>query len=143
MGMELLEVLTVGLPFCGFKVLAGLAFGGWAGRALAALGAVDAAINLANLAGLLAARRRPFPVCSLALATGTFGSAPLAKRRELGASLDVLLSFILVALMIGLGRLRAMPSAHLAAWNACVILNVLGAGLGRFGASVRELSRSV
>lgn len=72
--MELLEVLTVGLPFCGFKVLAGLSLQGAAGLLLIELGTLD-------------------------------------------------------------------TPAHLAAWNACVILNVLGAGMGRFGVSLRGLSR--
>ena len=49
--------------------------------------------------------------------------------------------FALVALMIGAGRLRSMPAGRLAVWNACVILNVLGAGLGRFGDSWRKLSQ--
>jgi len=56
-------------------------------------------------------------------------------------SIDVLLSFGLVALVIGGGRLRGMPPAQLTAWNACVILNVLGAGLSRFGESLRNLRR--
>jgi hypothetical protein len=141
--MELLEVLTIGLPFCGFKILAGLSLGGAGGLLLVGLGVVDAAVNAANFAGLLLARRRPLPVCALAFASGSLrGGAPLAKRRDLGASLDVLLSFALVAVMIGFGRLRSMTPAHLAAWNVCVILNVLGAGLGRFGASLRDLSRA-
>lgn len=140
--MALLEVLTIGLPFCGFKVLAGASLGGPAGLILVALGAVDAFINTVNLIGLLAHRRRPLPVCALALAAGAAGgSVPLAKRRELGASLDVLLSFILVAAMVGAGRIALLPPARLSAWNVCVILNVLGAGLGRFGASLRDLSR--
>jgi len=143
MGMELLEVATIGLPFCGFKVLAGLSLGGLAGAALVALGAVDAVINLVNLGGLLAARRRPLAACALALAAGGLrgGGAP-APWRDLGAALDVALSFALVALMIGLGRLGALPRASLAVWNACVILNVLGAGLGRVGASLRGLARA-
>ena len=70
------------------------------------------------------------------------GRAPLPMRRDLGAAADVLMSFLLVALMIGLGRLASMPPGRLAAWSACVILNVLGAGLGRFGASLRDLSLS-
>jgi hypothetical protein len=140
--MELLEVLTIGLPFCGFKIVAGLSLGGSAGFLLVGLGLVDTAVNAANLAGLLLARRRPLAACALALAAGAPSSnVPLAKRRDLGAALDVLLSFALVAIMIGTGKIRALPPAQLAAWNACVILNVLGAGLGRFGASLRNLSR--
>jgi hypothetical protein len=149
--MDLLEVLTVGLPFCGFKVLAGLSLAGPAallparplGVLLIGLGALDAVVNGVNLAGLILAGRRPLAACSFALATGLLRkpSSPLQKWHELGNSLDVLLSFALVALMIGAGRLRGMPPDRLAVWNACVILNVLGAGLGRFGASLRNLSR--
>ncbi len=149
-GMDLLEVLTVGLPFCGFKILAGLALAGSAflsvglfGRFLILLGGLDGIINGANLAGLLAQGRRPMAACSFALAMRPFGRPPTPPQKwhEVGNSLDVLLSFALVALMIGGGYLRSMAPDRLAAWNACVILNVLGAGLGRFGISLRELSR--
>lgn len=149
--MDLLEVLTVGLPFCGFKVLAGLSLAGsaaaWAlkplGAFLVGLGILDGLINGANLAGLLVQGRRPMAECSLAFALRPFGgpSRPAEKWRDLGNSLDVLLSFALVALMIGAGRLRSLPPGRLTAWNACVILNVLGAGLGRFGDSWRRLAR--
>lgn len=147
--MDLLEVLTVGLPFCGFKILAGLSLAASAsplrplGFLLIALGVIDAIINGVNLAGLLAYGRRPLAACTLALATSPFRgpSSSLSKWRDLGDSLDVLLAFALVALMIAFGRLSLMPPDRLAAWNVCVILNVLGAGLGRFGASVRDLAR--
>lgn len=147
--MDLLEVLTVGLPFCGFKILAGLSLTASSpplrhlGALLIALGVLDGLINAANLAGLLVNGRRPMAACTLALATRPFRgpSSSLAKWHDLGNSLDVLLAFVLVALMIAFGRLRLMPPDRLAAWNICVILNVLGAGLGRFGASVRDLTR--
>ncbi len=145
--LDLFEVLTVGLPFCGFKILAGLSLTSSPlrplGFLLIALGAVDVIINAVNLAGLLFYGRRPMAACTLALATAPFRgpSSSLSKWRDLGNSLDVLLAFALVALMIGFGRLRLMPPDRLAAWNICVILNVLGAGLGRFGASVRDLAR--
>ncbi|MCR4295896.1 MAG: hypothetical protein NUW21_10200 [Elusimicrobia bacterium] len=142
MRRDLLEVLTVGLPFCGFKIIAGLSLGG-AGWLLVGLGVIDALINAINLAGLLAYRTRPMSACTLALATYPFrgtGGSP-QKWVDLGNSLDVLLAFALVALMIGFGRLGALPAERLAVWNACVILNVLGAGLARFGASVRDLAR--
>jgi hypothetical protein len=143
MRMDLLEVLTVGLPFCGFKVLAGLSLGGPLGLMLVGLGVLDAVINGVNLVGLLVVRRRPMAACTLALATLLIRKPTASRRKwlDLGDSLDVLLAFALVALMIAYGRLGAMPRESLAVWNACVILNVLGAGLGRFGASVRDLAR--
>ena len=145
--MDLLEVLTVGLPFCGFKILAGLSLTASPlrplGFLLIALGVLDGIINGVNLAGLLANGRRPMAACTLALATSPFHgpSSSLSRWRDLGDSLDVLLAFVLVALMIAFGRLSLMTPDRLAAWNVCVILNVLGAGLGRFGASVRDLAR--
>lgn len=143
--MQLLEVVTVGLPFCGFKILAGLSLGGplrLLGLALAALGAVDAAINGINLAGLLFSGRRPLAACTLSIAASALRGerGPAEKWRDLGDSLDVLLAFALVAAMIGFGRLSLLPPGRLAAWNLCVILNVIGAGLGRFGASLRGLA---
>ncbi len=149
--LELLEVLTVGLPFCGFKVLAGLSFaqsaaaGGRAlGAALVVLGAADALINVLNLAGLAVAGRRPTDACVFSLATRLFRRPARSPRawQDFGNSLDVLLSFALVSVMIGGGRLRGMPEGRLAVWNASVILNVLGAGLGRLGESVRNLARA-
>lgn len=143
MRMDLLEVLTVGLPFCGFKILAGLSLGGPIGLGLVALGVLDAVINGINLLGLLVNRRRPMAACTLTLATLLLRGASASRQKwlDLGNSLDVLLAFVLVATMIAYGRLGSMPRESLAVWNACVILNVLGAGLGRFSASLRNLSR--
>jgi hypothetical protein len=150
-GVELLEVLTVGLPFCGFKILTGLSLAASASAAvrpaaaaLVALGTVDAVLNVVNLAGLSLAGRRATDACLFALATRPLRRPPRppAAWADFGSSLDVLLSFALVALMIGGGRLAGMRADRLAVWNACVILNVLGAGLGRFGASLRDLTRA-
>jgi hypothetical protein len=145
---ETLEVLTVGLPFCVFKFAAGAALlgdGGLAaaaGRALVALGAVDVLFNLANLGGLLAVRRRVFDACFLSLAAHRL--RPAVRRsswalRDLGNSFDVLLSFSLVAYMVGAGRLGGLPPRILSWWNVAVVCNVLGAGLGRLAESLRRL----
>ncbi|NNN05851.1 MAG: hypothetical protein HKL90_08110 [Elusimicrobia bacterium] len=149
--LELLEVLTVGLPFCGFKVLTGLTFASaqspvvrLLAAALIGLGGLDAMINVASLAGLAFAEGRPTDACVFALATRPLRRPPRSPRawQDFGNSLDILLSFALVALMIGGGLLRGMPADRLTVWNACVILNVLGAGLGRFDESLRNLSRA-
>jgi hypothetical protein len=134
---ELLEVLTIGLPFCGFKVLAGLSLAGALGMVLVALGVIDALINLINLVGLLILRRRPLSACLFAVVLSW--RRPLHTWRDLGNSVDVLLSFSLVAFMIAASRLGSLSTQQLAVWNACVILNVLGAGLGRFGQSLRNV----
>lgn len=147
-GWETMEVLTVGLPFCVFKFAAGVALLGGGGPAsalggvLVALGAVDVLFNAANLGGLLAARRRVLDACFFSLAAHRL--RPAARRegrilRDLGNSLDVLLSFSLVAYMVGAGRLGGLPPRVLSCWNVAVVSNVLGAGLGRLAESLRRL----
>jgi hypothetical protein len=148
-GIELLEVISVGMPFCGFKILSGLSLLGRSqaaailGWVLLALGGVDGFINAVNFASLLTVGRRTMEDCFFALATraarGT--SDKTGAWRDLGNSLDILLSFSLVAVIIAGGRIRSMPSGQLLAWNVCVVLNVVGAGLGRLQESLRKLKQ--
>lgn len=118
--LGILEVLTVGLPFCVFKILTGLFMGRW-GLPLVVLGAADALVNLANLAALLVLRRRVLPLCL---------SQILLRRAdpELAAALDVALSFLLVAIIIGGNFLGRFPAPLIRLWSAAVVMNVLGAG---------------
>lgn len=127
------EIAVVGLPFCAFKLLAGLiALEGFApaGYLLLALGAADAGLNTANLIALIARRRRVAAVCLAELL--------LSRRPQLALALDVLISFSLVAIVVGAGWLARLPAWGLAAWNVAVILNVVGAGVGRVVAAVRR-----
>jgi uncharacterized membrane protein YjjP (DUF1212 family) len=149
--LEALEVLSVGLPFCVFKIAAGSVFrsfgGSWEaiGSVLVALGAVDLLFNGANFAGLVLIRRRVLDACFLSFATRLF-LAPAGKSRwtlqDFGNSLDVLISFSLVAYLVGASRLGLLSPGLLTLWNAAVVFNVLGAGLSRFTESVRNLSES-
>lgn len=41
--------------------------------------------------------------------------------------------------MVGGGGLARLSPGEMVVWQVCVILNVLGAGLGRVAASVRRL----
>jgi hypothetical protein len=143
-----MEVLTVGLPFCVFKFAAGgvlLGDGGFRaglGSVLLALGAVDALFNLINLGSLLASRRRVLDACVLSVAAHRLWPAARKESwvlRDLGNSLDVFLSFTLVAYMIGAGRLVDLPPRVLGCWSVAVVFNVLGAGLGRLAESLRRL----
>jgi len=123
-----LEVLSVGLPFCVFKIAAGAALrpGAW------------------GAAGLVLLRRRVLDACFLSFGARLLLAPARKSRRRLqdfGNSLDVLISFSLVAYMVGAGRLKELPPQLLAFWNAAVVLNVLGAGLGRFTESYGNLSR--
>lgn len=145
--MPLLEVVTVGIPFCVFKLLTGLWLwdGGTAasaaGAVLFCLGAADLVINSANLLSLLVVRRRVLEPCLFAMAAGALRprSDPAWTWQDLGNSLDVLLAMSIVAYMIAVEAGQTFPEGRRHLWNACVILDVMGAGLTRFGGSLARL----
>ena len=108
---EVVEIVTIGLPFCVFKGLVGgllLREGAvFSGALLAALCVADVVFNLANLGALLLLRRRALSSCTLSailVRSRLFARSPNEYVKDLGNSLDVLLSFSLVAWMVGLGR---------------------------------------
>jgi len=143
---ELLEVITVGFPFCVFKGGVGLwciqRGMPWVGVPLLLLAGADALLNTANLLALATARRRWVPACVLSAVTqrlGLFPDSPHAWLADFGNALDMLLAFTLVAGMVGTGMLRELDARVLAAWNGAVVLNVLGAGMGRLGASLEKV----
>jgi hypothetical protein len=134
--LDAMEVVTTGLPFCTFKAITGLHLlqlgAAVPGVGLLALAAVDTAMNLANLASLAVVGRRGVAACALgAVARRVSRAAEPAHREDLGNAADVALSFALVAGVVGLGQIPALPAFHLQVWNGAVVLNVLGAGLGR------------
>lgn len=139
--VPLAEVVTVGLPFCAFKLLTGLvllqlpAFR-VLGFLLLACGAVDLLINLLNVGSLAFTGRRVLGVCLTDVLLRS------RERTDLGIALDVFLSFGLVAVVIGGGLLLRLPGWALACWNAAVILNVLGAGIGRLLSALRRRGTS-
>lgn len=132
--LHLLEIATVGFPFCAFKLLTGgvlTSIPAWRGLGalLIALGMVDLVLNAANFALSLVGRDSPVPLCTAQwIVDRARGSRPW---RELGLSVDAMVSFTLVASMIGFGLLGQLSRADLGVWNVSVVLNVLGAGLGR------------
>lgn len=141
--IHVLAILTVGIPFCAFKALTGrvlIGTPGWQalGVALVALAALDLLLNLASLALTLAGRASPLGVCTLevALARARPGHE---GWRQLGLSLDAMLSFSLVAAVVGLDLLPRLGPGLAAVWAASVVLNVLGAGIGRLAESLQGL----
>ena len=137
----LFEIITVGLPFCAFKIIAGLGLNqNW----LTVWGALDLAINSINMLSLLLVRKRLLDACLLSLAIRA-AKHPKGEAKslwqDLGNSVDVLLSFALVAFMLGGGFLPTLAPLHLQVWNASVILNVLGAGSSRLSQSIEGLKQ--
>lgn len=119
---------------------------GWGkalGTFLIALAALDFLINALNLLALVLLRRRVLDACLLSVTFRRHGRStahPESIWRDFGNSADVLLSFILVAVMVGSGVLGRLSPAELALWNTCVVFNVLGAGLSRFGTSLKRFN---
>jgi hypothetical protein len=135
------ETVTIGLPFCVFKGLTGLVAVrsespavSVVGYALIALGTLDALINTINLIALVTAHRSVTGACTIDIVTRRLGTA---KHADLGLALDVFLSFGLVAIVIGGGLLVRVPVDARRAWNIAVVLNVLGAGVGRLVSALR------
>jgi len=145
---DLTEVVTVGLPFCAFKGLVGsllVTRGHFFGAGLLALAATDAAFNVVNLATLVTRGQRLWSTCllsAIAQRTRLFKGASSEYLADFGSSLDVMLSFTVVALMVGLSQIGTMPPDHIQIWNGAVVLNVLGAGLSRFRDSVTRRPRA-
>ena len=144
-GSLLLAELTIGFPFIGYKFLAAvLLFSMFDAPVMCALGGIflvlamaDLALNTINLFALVILGRRPVPVCLL---SWLIGLTPFQKRfRDLGEALDVMLSFGIVACVVGINlfpELLAVSQACFYLWNACTVTNVLGAGIARLSASL-------
>jgi hypothetical protein len=86
------EILTVGFPFCAFKLITGVSLSqDW----LTAWGIADALINTLNLLWLLTARRRATEVCLLSLVL-RIARRPTAEKlsswQNLGAAGDMFFS---------------------------------------------------
>lgn len=131
---RVVEIVTVGLPFCAFKVLCGTATNvhsplGWT---LVAWGLIDTVLNTINLFAL---GRPVFGIC----ATHLVATRASPRYADVGVAIDVFLSFVLVALMIAANGLGELSPFERGIWNVSVILNVLGAGIGRLTASLRSM----
>ncbi|MFH1261842.1 MAG: hypothetical protein V1495_00110 [Pseudomonadota bacterium] len=148
--MDLFNVVTVGFPFCAFKILTGLTLQTMdvpttvkrIGVLLVCLGVIDLVINGVNFVSLAIRGRRWLDACLFALLMRSIKSPAEHTDwswQDLGNSLDVLLSFTLVACAIGFGMLKLMNSPAVTIWNVSVVFNVLGAGLGRLGGSIQNL----
>ena len=99
-----------------------------------ALGAIDFALNVANLASLLLLRRRIAPVCL----SQWLVDRVITTKREVGVAIDVLISFVLVAVVVGFGLFGGLSPWTLRCWNIAVVLNVLGAGIGQLLTALRR-----
>ena len=136
-----LEILTIGLPFCAFKIITGLYFGQYW---LVVLGLVDLIFNVINLFSLLLMGKRIVAVCFLSFLINIIkkpNAEIKSKWQDLGSAIDVLISFSLVAYVVGGNFIKFFPAVHVILWNVSVVLNVLGAGYGRLVGSIKNLKQ--
>jgi len=139
---ESIEIITIGLPFCVFKMVTGLLMNQYW---LVGLGVLDSLINGVNLILIVLLRKRVWDACSLSFLVRLFKKPNLEhkeKWQDFGNALDVLLSFSLVAYVIGGGFIQDVPSKQLWFWNLSVVLNVFGAGYSRMTGSIENLKTS-
>jgi hypothetical protein len=81
--------------------------------------------------------------CFLSLIVRLIKKPNLEKKNKweyLGNSIDVLLSFTIVAFMVGGGYIPQLSPQQMTIWNISVVLNVLGAGLGQLTNSIKNLN---
>ena len=118
--------LTIGIPFCVFKLLFGLsavrvgtpafvAFGwlviGWA--------CADLAMNIGRSAYDLAGRRAPFEYCTIAQVGRMLG------RPMVFLALDTLLTFGIICLMLWSGWITRLSNVEAYLWYGATTLNLI------------------
>lgn len=136
---KLIELITIGFPFCVFKIVTGLyLIQYW----LVILGVLDLVINTINLVSVTISNKRSLDACTLSYIVRLLKKPNKEiqnKWQDLGNAIDVFLSFSLVAYMIGWGGIAKVPYTQLQAWNISVVFNVFGAGYYRLSDSIRGL----
>ncbi len=139
----ILSILTIGFPFVGYKILAGIVinrlYGGFWGAELIAFffivwGLIDFFLNAVSLHAVSCRGNLHYPVCLLSIISKKHHI--LAKWKDSGEALDVMLSFIIVAFVVGQNLFIFMDGMQVKLWNLCTVVNVLGAGIARLSASI-------
>lgn len=139
----ILSILTIGFPFVGYKVLGGIVISrlyhdSWIVDVLALLfivwGVIDFLLNAVSLHAVSCRGNLHYPVCLLSVVSKKH--PVLSKWRDSGEALDIMLSFMIVAVVVGQNLFVFMDGAQIKLWNVCTVVNVLGAGIARLGASI-------
>jgi hypothetical protein len=153
MTQNALEITTVGLPFCAFKIITGLhIYSTFENSSLKLLGlffiifgVFDLIVNGLNLLSVVALRKRITATCMLSFLSKLYSkrsTLDASSLHDFGTSLDVLIAFILVAMMVGFSQIAQLPRTQINIWNLAVVFNVLGAGLARISYSYSGLRKS-
>ena len=124
------QALTIGLPFCAFKILFGLLCWRLAGAPatfiLAAFGglvmawaSIDLFMNLARIAFHLAGRASPIEYCIIAQAGRLIG------RPQLFLAIDTLASFSIICIVLWSGWISHLSWAESRIWIAATTLDLV------------------
>ena len=124
------QALTIGLPFCAFKMLFGLlcwrVAGAQASSPLFILGvmimawaAIDLSMNLARIAFHLAGRASPIEYCIIAQAGSLIG------RPRLFLAIDTLASFSIICIVLWSGWISSLSPLEARIWIAATTLNLI------------------
>ncbi len=118
--------LTIGIPFCVFKLIFGLsamragtpvfAVFGWI---VIAWACADLAMNIGRSLYDLADRTAPFEYCTIAQLGRMLG------RPMVFLALDTLLSFVIICLMLWSGWIARLSDAEAYMWYAATTLNLI------------------
>ena len=138
----LLSILTIGFPFVGYKILAGILLFRMYDSFFAALiavifvswGIIDLFLNTISFYTLCWRGHNEYPVCLFSVIARK--NEKLSKWNDSGEALDIMLSFCIVAWVVGNNLFPFMDGAQVKFWNICTVVNVLGAGIARLGASI-------
>ena len=137
-GARLWAVVLTGIPYGVFKIGAGLAayedILPAVGLAVVAWGAVDILLNLASVPW-----GRAVSHCLLSnIGRQLDRRLGHGGHEQLYLAVDTLVSFAIVATMIGFDRIGALPDPAVRAWELSVIGTVLGAGVERVWRSAQQ-----
>ena len=139
----ILSILTIGFPFVGYKILAGIVVSRlFEGALLAEMasvlfivwGLIDLLLNTISLHAVCCRGKLHYSVCLLSIISKKHSA--MSKYRDFGEALDIMLSFMIVSFVVWQNLFTLMDETQVKLWNICTVVNVLGAGIARLGTSI-------
>ncbi len=131
------QALTIGVPFCAFKLLFGLMsmrFGLPAlGYAIILWASADLFMNLARVFYNLADRESPVEYCTIAQAGRIFG------RPGLFLAIDTFLSFSIICIALWSGWIKLLSPFESYIWYAATTLNLISISIVNIWLEIRRM----
>jgi hypothetical protein len=135
--------LTIGIPFCVFKLLFGVIAYRTGNPALILFGGIviawaclDLLMNTSRSVYDLAGRPAPFEYCSIAQI------GRLMHRPLVFLAIDTLLSFLIICLMLWSGWITSLSQWELYLWYSATTLNLISLSLVSLYNEIRKTSKT-